>query len=385
MSAPGRRPEASDRDEPPARTDVLIAGGGTAALEALLAVHAHTAGARHVTLLAPDARYRYRPLAAYAGLVEDLGQIVPLDRLAAEHGAGLICDRVARVDAERRELETVSGGRIAYETLILATGAVPHAAVDGALTLGDPRDEHAFAALVDDVRGGRVSRLAIVVPAGAGWSLPAYECALLLAHAAPEGRMRTVVVTAESRPLAAFGDTVGDAISSLLQRRGIELRTESVPDAFADGQLWMPTEGAFAVDAVVAVAQPRGPAIPGLPHDRRGFLPVETTGRVVGEDRVWAVGDVADHAVKQGGLAVQQADMAAAEVARVLGEEASWPPSVPVLRAALLDGVGTLYLRAERDGERWRTTTSREPLWWPPAKIAGGRLASWLAAGAVAP
>lgn len=364
------------------RTDVLIAGGGTAAVEALLALHARAAGALDLTLLAPDDRYRYRPLAAYAGLVPDLAQTVAFDALTAEHGAGLVVDRLEHVDVERHELTTAEGGPIAYRALILAPGAVPRAAVAGAITLGDPGDEAAFAALVQRVRAGLVGRLAVVVPSGVGWSLPAYECALLLAH---EGSptMETVVLTAEGSPLAAFGGAVGQAIAALLSRRGIALRTSSYPDRFDDGIVWTPTGVACGADAVVALAQPRGPFLAGLPHDDRGFVPVDDAGRVAGAADVWAVGDSTDHEVKQGGLAVQQADVAAADVVRRLGVQDPLPPPsrTTTLRAALLDGRGTLYLRAEHDGAgaHWRTITSREALWWPPAKIAGGHLAGYLA------
>ena len=50
-----------------------------------------------------------------------------------------------------------------------------------------------------------------------------------------------------------------------------------------------------------------------------------------------------------------------------------------VLRAALLDGQGTLYLRSTPVVGGFATEVSREPLWWPPSKIAGGRLPSYLA------
>ncbi|WP_320673001.1 NAD(P)/FAD-dependent oxidoreductase [Patulibacter defluvii] len=365
-----------------ARTDVAIVGGGTAAVEVLLALRARAADDLRVTLVAPDAHYRYRPLAAYAGLVPDMAQTVALDQLVVEQGAGMVVDRLASVDPERHELTTAEGGRIGYRALVLATGAVPHAAVAGAVTLGDRGDEPAFARLVERVRAGRVRRLAVVVPAGVGWSLPAYECALLLAHEAPTS-IEIVVITAEPSPLAAFGDAVGRAIAALLARRGVELRTGSQPDRFADGIVWMPDEGAFAADAVIALAQPRGPFLPGLPHDRRGFLPVDAAGRVLGVADVWAVGDGAAHDVKQGGLALQQAEVAAADLVRALAidDPLPLPSRMETLRAAMLDGRGTLYLRAERDGDdaRWRTITSREPLWWPPAKIAGGHLSDYLA------
>jgi sulfide:quinone oxidoreductase len=365
---------------------VLIAGGGVAALEALLAIRARSDGTLRPTLLAPEARFRYRPLAAYAGLVEDLDDTVDLARVAGDEGAGLVCDRLAAVDPVRREVVTGHGGRIAYDALVVATGAVARPGLEGAITLGDRNDEAALAAMTARVRGGGVERLAIVVPAGVGWSLPAYELALLLRHAAPAGRTRIAVVTAEDAPMEAAGPVFAAAVAELLERRGVELVPGTSPEAADGGRLWLPLQGAPQVDDVVALARPAGPAIPGLPCDARGFLPVDERGRVLDEPRVWAAGDVAAHPLKQGGLAIQQADVVADDVVARLGLEqlpdADGPASV--LRATLLDGEGMLYLRAERVGGEVRTEVSREPLWWPPTKIAGGRLPHYLAARAAA-
>ena len=57
---------------------------------------------------------------------------------------------------------------------------------------------------------------------------------------------------------------------------------------------------------------PRGPRLPGLPADADGFVPVDPHARVRGIERVWAVGDMTNWPLKQGGLAAQQADVAAA-------------------------------------------------------------------------
>ncbi|WP_210493501.1 FAD-dependent oxidoreductase [Patulibacter sp. SYSU D01012] len=379
MTVPAVLPH--DAAAAPAHTQVLVVGGGTAALEVVMALHERAAGEVRVTLLAPDPHFRYRPLAAYAGLVPDTRQTVAVPPLAAEWGASVVGDRLASVDLDRRVATTTHGGRIAYEALVVASGAAPEAAVPGAVTLGAPHDEPAFAALVARVRAGQATRLAVVVPPGVAWTLPAYEVALLLAHAAPPETTLVTVLTAEDAPLQAFGDAAGDAVRSLLRRRGVELRTSCPPETVAGGTLPVPLGDPVPLDAVVALARPQGPAIPGLPHDRAGFVPVDVRGRIVGEDDAWAVGDVTDRPVKQGGLAVQQADVAAADVLRHLGlQDGETAPARPVVRAALLDGQGTLYLRAEHGDDGWATVVSREPLWWPPTKIAGGRLAAYLAA-----
>lgn len=364
-----------------AHTRVLVAGGGVAALETLLALKERTGGALRPTLLAPQAHFRYRPLAAYAGLVPDMRQTVDLARLAAEQGGGLVCDRLVAVDPDGHEVRTAHGARIGYDALVVATGAVPQEGLPGALTLGDPHDEPALARLVARVRAGEVERLAVVVPPGVLWSIPAYELALLLRHAAPEGSTAIAVVTAEEAPMVAAGPDFGAAITGLLDRNGVELQVSTWPDAVADGHLWMPLQGASRVDAVVALARPQGPSLPGLPCDEHGFLPVGPDGRVADQARVWAAGDVAAHPLKQGGLAVQQADIVADDVARHLGLEAltTVGPPPAVLRAALLDGDGTLYLRSRPVVGGFDTAVSREPLWWPPSKIAGGRLPAYLA------
>ncbi|MGX6449803.1 hypothetical protein ACVU7I_17330, partial [Patulibacter sp. S7RM1-6] len=120
-----------------ARTQVLVGGGGPAALETVMALHERAAGELRVTLLAPNATFRYRPLAAYAGLVPDTRQTVEVPPLAAAWGASVVGDRLAAVDLDRREATTGHGGRIAYEALVVASGSGATAVVPGAVTLGD--------------------------------------------------------------------------------------------------------------------------------------------------------------------------------------------------------------------------------------------------------
>ena len=93
---------------------------------------------------------------------------------------------------------------------------------------------------------------------------------------------------------------------------------------------------------------------------------------------MFAAGDGADHPIKQGGLATQQADVAAQTIASRLGATGPPQPFAPVLRAILLTGGAPLYLRASTSGVA-PPEISSQALWWPPGKIAGRYLSPYLA------
>jgi sulfide:quinone oxidoreductase len=119
-----------------------------------------------------------------------------------------------------------------------------------------------------------------------------------------------------------------------------------------------------------------GPPIRGLPHDRDGFIPVDDHGRVEGVDRVWAAGDCTTFPVKQGGIAAQQADAVAAAIVAKASAGPEPAPSRLVLRGMLLTGRAPAWLRASiAEGRATDSVTAGNALWWPPAKIAGDRLA----------
>ena len=97
---------------------------------------------------------------------------------------------------------------------------------------------------------------------------------------------------------------------------------------------------------------------------------------VLGAESVFAVGDLASHGIKQGGLAAQQADVAAQVIAATAGADVQPRPYRPVLRGMLITGGEVRYLRHEPDGT---SDVSDEALWWPPHKVAGRHLAHYLA------
>src|SRR5215218_8902465 len=113
---------------------VLIAGGGVAALEAMLALKELATGLLEVELVAPERDFVYRPLAVAEPF--GLGSMRRFDLAALVDGAGakLRTDAVTAVDADRHHVGTRRGDEIAYDLLILALGARPREAIPGAIT-----------------------------------------------------------------------------------------------------------------------------------------------------------------------------------------------------------------------------------------------------------
>jgi sulfide:quinone oxidoreductase len=363
-------------------TRVLIAGGGVAAIEAALALRACAEDRVSVELLAPEPLFWYRPLAVAEPF--DLGEVrsFELSELAAAAGATFSAGALAAVDVEKRQARTSANGSIAYDVLLVACGAVPSPSVRGALTFRGPADTDKIRSLLAEIVAGQVGRVAFVVPWGAVWSLPIYELALMTAAYVAEREVDHValtLVTTEDEPLQLFGNAGSEAVSALLEERGIALRTGAAPVELVDGELRLVPEGSVAADRVVALPRLRGARIDGLPQTVEGFLSVDAHGQVHGLADVFAAGDITSFPVKQGGIAAQQADAAAETIAANAGADLTPQPFRPVLRGLLLTGRQPRYLRHELTGGAGDASeTSPEPLWWPPAKIVGRYLAPFL-------
>jgi sulfide:quinone oxidoreductase len=136
---------------------------------------------------------------------------------------------------------------------------------------------------------------------------------------------------------------------------------------------------ALDVDLTVSMARLAGPRIHGLPSDDDGFVEVDERGRVAGLHGVYAAGDATSLPVKQGGLATQQADVIAEQIAAEMGVDVEQSSYRPVLRAVLFGGREKRYLHAEL-GEAVHETSkaSESPLWPEPGKLVGRYLAPYL-------
>jgi sulfide:quinone oxidoreductase len=374
-----RRERKSGLDREPR---FVIVGAGVAALEAMLAVR-DLAGERvEVELHAPRRDFSYRPLAV--GDPFGVGKVIDfdLDELARRAGAAFFRDSVVAVNPDARHVVTHDGEEVHYDHLLICPGARMLAAVPGAVTFWGVAGEGAVAKVVRGLREGELERVVFTLPGGAGWSLPAYELALLAAaELAAAGRTGTklTVVTPEELPLGIFGLRAGQHVHELLGERGIEVIAATRPVKFEDGVLHIAPGEPIEADAVVSSPRLEGRRIAGIPADRDGFVPVDDHGRVIGMQRVYAAGDVTSFPVKQGGIATQQADAVAEAIAADLGSGLPARPLDPILRAVLWTGGRPQYMYGMLSGGHGETSVfSEKPLWEREGKIVGRYLAPFL-------
>lgn len=372
---------------PPGGAHVAVAGAGMAGIEAALALRAFAGERASVELI--DPRVRFRPPATAVGSAFGVGAGVdiPLATLAARAGAVLRRGRLVAVDAPRRLAMLAGGELLSYDRLLIAVGAHAEATLAEALTFTGHPEAAEVRALIDGMAEaaarGRRQDLAIVVPAGSGWPLAAYELALLArAHLRDRGAEAgsITVVTSEDAPLALFGPEASAAMERELRAAGIGLRTGSPVRDWRWGRVELAGGEPLAADRVIALPALRGPDIEGLPADAQGFVRSRPDGTIPGAPGVWAVGDAGSFPVKQGGIACQQADAAAAAIARDLGADVPELPFEPSLRGWIWDGGAGHFLRADLRGGHDESggTVSSAPLWWPVAKVAGRFLTPFL-------
>jgi sulfide:quinone oxidoreductase len=365
----------------------VIVGGGVGGLEAALALRELAPDVVDVELVSSELHFFYRPLAVVEPF--GLGSVHrwELGELAHRAGARFSPGTLTAVDVERRVARLASGGEIEYDALLLALGAKPETAVPGALTFRGQADVESFRLVLEEAKLKGGGRLVFAVPSGPVWPLPIYELALLTAFEFEEDGLAVdiSIVTSEPSPLALFGSTASDAVSSMLAERGVTVTASTYSAAFEQGRLLGVPDRSIHADWVVACPRLAGPDIPGVPRERNGFIPIDEYGCVPAVDRLYAAGDATTFPVKQGGIAAAQADAAARSIAAHAGADVEQRPFRPLLRALLVSKERPAFMRVELGGGHGDSSTvSEEALWWPPGKIVGRYLSPFLAGLGVA-
>jgi len=248
----------------------------------------------------------------------------------------------------------------------------------GALTFRGPAGVAPLAEALRELATGAPRRVLFAAPTHVAWTLPLYELALMTGTWARQQDLPLDVVLAspERAPLEAFGPRGSEEATALMARAGVTFLGSVTPERVEPDGLRLADGRSVPADRVVALPRLVGRAPAGLPSDGDGFVEVDDLCHVRDVEDVFAVGDMVSGPLKQGGIAGQQADVAATAIAFEAGADVRPEPFQPALRALLLTGSTPLYLRAGGEGAASEASAAT----WLPHKVATRYLGPYLAA-----
>ena len=334
---------------------MVIAGGGVAAVEAALALRDLAGDRVALTIVTSSTDFVYRPFAVVRPFQSKPTYQLELARIASDLAADIVVDAAVGIEPERRRLLLSAHEPLNYGALLLAIGVRAEASVGGGtITPWDWGGGHAFRAMLGSLKEGRTKKVTFVVPVGIVWALPLYELALLTSAYVVEAALENVsltLITVEKAPLEIFGAEASATVEALLAERGFTVLLESITIGVDKGLVRTADGDAIPSDATVAVPVIRPHTLTGVPTDEAGFIVVDEHCRVAVEGHVFAAGDCTNLPHKQGGIAAQQADTAAAGIAAAFGMAVAPAPLQPELRALLFTGEETLRLGSHAEAE----------------------------------
>ncbi len=367
---------------------VLVLGGG---FGGLWATRALASAPVRVTLVDRSNHHLFQPLlyqVATAGLsAPDIA--APLRHiLRRQKNVTVRLDGAERIDPDARTVTLASGATLAYDTLVVATGAThayfghddwaPHA--PGLKTLDDAlhiraRILRAFeAAEAEDDPAARAAWLSFVVVGGGPTGVElAGTLAEIARHTLPREfrradprRARVHLVEAGPRVLASMPPSLSEKTRAQLQRLGVEVHTGRAVTAIdADGvQLGDERLASRTVLWAAGVAaSPLGRQL-GVATDRAGRVPVQPDLSLAAHPDIFVVGDLAS--VMQDGKPVPGVAPAAkqmgAHVARVIRDRLRGRPGAPFRYRDFgnLATIGRMAAVVDLHGLRF----SGLPAWW---------------------
>jgi len=140
--------------------NVLIVGGGVAALEAALALRDLGGERIATTMVAPNGDLVCRPMTVREPFGYAVARRYPLEEIARNIGVELRADSFKWLDRERGVVHTEAGEQLSYDALLFALGARMYDRFEHALTLDDARLDELLHGLIQDIESGYVHRLA---------------------------------------------------------------------------------------------------------------------------------------------------------------------------------------------------------------------------------
>ena len=267
--------------------DVVVVGGGFAALEVSLALRKLRRDIA-VTVVSDATEVTYRPWLIKLPAGGQPPPQIPFATLLAAAGIEVVCDRAAGIDLSSRLVTLQPGTVIPYRQLVIATGAagdrdrVPGARAH-ALFPCDLADAGDFAAAVSS----SPSTIAVVF----GWERPGPGLEYAAWIAAHRPGIRVIAIDGDGTLERRFGEKATARIQRLFERRGGRLISEGPVVRIDPGSVQLGAE-TFAAD-VIAVATPLTGETGWLPRellDARGMLKVDSS--MAATPGVFGIGDV---------------------------------------------------------------------------------------------
>lgn len=309
--------------------NVLILGGGFGGVVCAERLSKLLAPEHHITLVSRDERFIFYPalvrLAFGRAELEDISY--DLREAMLDRRVRFMQSEVARVDASERRVTLARGevaGEMSYDYLVLALGRrLATERVTGffehAHHLLTPEAALKFGAAVKEFDRGHA---VIGYCPGARLDVPVYETAFALARSLKERgvteRARITLVSPEQPSEALGGLEMARPLKDSLSEHGVEFLPDFPVAHINPGALGTEAGRYLNYDLLMLIPPFQGPSA--MSHtgltDADGYVAVDSTMRVRGTDRMYAVGDCVNFpGPKMGHMAVHQAEVAARNLA----------------------------------------------------------------------
>lgn len=161
--------------------EVVVCGGGVAAIEGLLRLRRLAGDRLATTLVTPAETLVMRPLAVQDPFARQGAREYPIARIVADTRSTWVKDAVASVDPEAAVVRTQQGRELGYDALLLAIGGREQRPFEHADVFTGRNADRTLHRLVRGIETGRVTSIAFVLAHEWMWPLPLYELALLTA------------------------------------------------------------------------------------------------------------------------------------------------------------------------------------------------------------
>jgi sulfide:quinone oxidoreductase len=371
---------------------ILVLGGGFGGVVAAEQLAEQLGDDHQITLVSRSRRFVFYPslvrLAFGKCAIDDVS--FDLRHAMLNRRVNFIEAEVARIDRVERRVVIAHGevqGNLPYDYLVFALGRrLATERITGfyehAHHLLDVNKAIKFGRAVDNFHEGHA---VIGECAGARLPVPVYETAFALARQLEErGEREQARITIVS-PISIseqFGVDVGITLKQALDARGIEFRFDFSATTITKNAIQ--TNNGQSLDFDLLMLLPPFQGSPAASYmgitDADGYVKVDDTMRVVGHERIYAVGDATNFSgPKLGHMAVRQGNVAAANVIAEIKGRTPVAHYLHELKSVLdVGGADSIYVQKDiwanepgsfKQGHFWRWAKRAQQEYWELTRL----------------